>query len=546
MYKILVEVDKKNLAFSLYNLRSKVENLNDTNIINTEKMVFSDAYIKNNIDLIKSFFNLIVLKNNIETVDISVNALCPIVFFIIGDNSKIKNVNLLEDKVISYTVFELLLSSKYIENVNCYAMPSFMFDKLDIDKNMRVTSRCEVLFVSNFMDMNSFNNYSDVYYKKNIVIDCQFKERDKEDIESFFRFNNNLKIMNLYHTSEDSIDYLLDIVKNNNKKNIKIILNQDKNDSSIIKLCNKVVEKNKKLIKNNNLKIKVNYIKEYRDKNMLKQVNLNFFRIILILFIVLAFLVCIIFFVKYREDTNDINDELDDIASIIDLNDIDNYIAEEEKIEEQEQQEEVDSSQTKPPVNDAKPDPYANTFDQIFSELLKINDETVGWLKVNNTNINYPVTKHSDNDYYLNNSYYKQQNTHGWVFMDYRNSIDKLDKNTIIYGHRNNKGLMFGSLKNVLDKNWYTDKNNQKITFNTLNGDMQWQIFSIYTLKNTNDYLANHFDNDESYKTFIEMIKKRSIYNFGIDVGIDDNILTLSTCYNNAEYRLVVHAKLIK
>ena len=130
--------------------------------------------------------------------------------------------------------------------------------------------------------------------------------------------------------------------------------------------------------------------------------------------------------------------------------------------------------------------------------------------------------------------------------MDYRNRIDALDRNTIIYGHRNSKGLMFGTLKNVLEKKWYTNKSNQIITFNTLNTDMKWQIFSIYTLKNTNDYLITTFTSDETYNTFLDKIKKRSIYDFGVEVGVDDNILTLSTCYNNAEYRLVVHAKLIK
>ncbi len=544
MHKILIEVKQKSLSFSLYDSHGKVENLNDTNVVNTEKMVFSDTYINNNLGLIKSFFNLIVIKKDISTVNISRNAIFPLVFRIVEDIPNIKEVNLLEEKTISYIIFEYLLTSKYIEKVDCYSIPSFMFDKLDIDKNMKINSRCEVLFLSNFMEMNSFNTYSDVYYKKNIDIKGKLDKVDLEDIETFFRFNNNLKVINLYGVNKTDIEFILDIIKSNNKKGIKIVLNQQQNDKQIISLYDEISEKHKKLFKDNNLKLKISYTKEYRDKNTLKQVNLSFLRFILILFILLSIAASLIFYFKYKEDTNDINEEIDDIDKVIDLNDIGNFIAEDEKIAEEEEKETPVEDTTKPAPS--TPNPYYQKFKQVFSELLKINDETVGWLKVNGTNINYPVTKHKDNSYYLDHSYYKQKNSHGWIFMDYRNRIDVLDKNTIIYGHRNNYGVMFANLKNVLEKKWYTNKNNQIITFNTLNANMKWQVFSIYTLKDTNDYLINNFTSDVTYSNFIKKIKGRSIYDFKVDVGVNDNILTLSTCYNNAEYRLVVHAKLIK
>lgn len=553
MHKILVEVKNKTLSFSLYGMRGKVENLNNTNIVNTEKMVFSDKYIDENLDLIQSFFNLIVIKKGIDKVVVDINAIFPLVFRIINEISNIKTVTLSEDKTISYIIFEELLQSKYIENIDCYAVPSFMFDKLAIEKNINIKSRCEVLFLSNFMESNDFNTYSDVFYKKVIRIDCKLDKREKEDIESFFRFNNKVKVINLYNVTEEAIDFIFSLIKINNKKNIKVVLEQDDDNKMIIDLFDKVCSKNKKLLKNNNIKMKIKYIKEYKDRNTLKQVNLSFFRMILLLFIFIAIISIIVFAVKYNGDTDNINGEMDEIDDAIDLNEVDRYIEEENELAEDEEEEpptnnnntttnNSGSTNKKPTVES----PYYRKFSQVFDDLLKINNETVGWLKVNNTKINYPVTRHKDNEYYLNHSYYKKKNSHGWIFMDYRNNIDALDKNTIIYGHRNSKGLMFGTLKNVLEKKWYTNKNNQVITFNTLNADMKWQIFSIYTLKSTNDYLITKFTSDETYNTFLNKIKNRSIYNFGVDVGVDDNILTLSTCYNNAEYRLVVHAKLIK
>jgi len=548
VHKILVEVKKNTLLFSLFTSRTKVENLNNTNVVNTDKMVFSDTYIYDNLDLMKSFFNLIVLKKKINKVDISINAIFPLVYRLISDISNINKITLLEDKTVSYIIFEYLLESKYIKNLDCYAIPSFMFDKLDIDKNMNVSSRCEVLFLSKFMDINNFNTYSDVYYKKSIDIDCNIDKMDKEDIGLFFRFNNKLKVINLYNVKKDVIEFILGLIKDTNKKGIKLILNQDNDEKSIITIADKIINGNKKLLKNNSIKLKINYTKEYREKNTLKQVNLNFLRFILIIFIVLALAATIVFNIKYNGDTDGINNEIEDLNETIDLNQIDQYISEEETIiiDDAQEEEVVDNSSNHNTENNKPVSPYYRKFEQVFDDLLEINDETVGWLKVNNTKINHPVTKHKDNDYYLNHSYYKQKNSHGWIFMDYRNSINPLDKNTIIYGHRNSKGLMFGTLKNVLDKNWYSNKSNQIITFNSLNKDMKWQIFSIYTLKNTNDYLIVDFSSDITYTNFINKIKTRSIYDFEVEVGVNDNILTLSTCYNGPEHRLVVHAKLIK
>lgn len=559
MHKILIEVKKNTLSFSLYDSKKKVENLNNTNVINTEKMVFSDNYINDNLDLVVSFFNLVVLKKNINKVVISINAIFPLVFRIINNISNIKNLILLEDKAISCIIFEHLLDSNYIENFECYSISSFMYDKLDMEKDMVVKSRCEVLFISKFMEENEFNTYSDVYYKKSIDINGKLDKYDREDIDSFFRFNNKIRIVNLFLVNKDTLDYVIEMLRKYNKRNIKIVLHQEDDERDIIFLADNIINSNKKMFKNDNIKVKVCYTKQYREKNTMKQVNLNFFRFILILFIVLAILIGVIFSIKDKKDTDDINTEIEELDETIDLNQIDEFIAEEEDIiieDEEEanlnntpsnnQSNSTGNNNGNSTSNSGYVSPYYRKFSQVFDDLLKINNETVGWLKVNNTKINYPVTQHKDNDYYLNYSYYKKKNSHGWIFMDYRNKIDTLDKNTIIYGHRNSKGLMFGTLKNVLEKSWYTNKSNQLITFNTLNQDMKWQIFSIYTIKNTNDYLITNFTNDTTYTNFISKIKGRSIYDFGIEVGVEDNILTLSTCYNGPEHRLVVHAKLVK
>lgn len=184
--------------------------------------------------------------------------------------------------------------------------------------------------------------------------------------------------------------------------------------------------------------------------------------------------------------------------------------------------------------------PYNKEYSRMFDELKMINSETVGWLTVNGTNIDYPVVQHSDNDYYLSHDFENGNNRYGWVFMDYRNNADVLDRNTIIYGHDSAK-VMFARLYRTLNRSWYTNESNQIITFNTINEASNWQIFSIYKIDTTSDYLKTVFT-DQEFLDFVSVLKNRSIYNFNVDVGVTDKILTLSTCYGDSQ-RLVVHAK---
>ena len=180
-----------------------------------------------------------------------------------------------------------------------------------------------------------------------------------------------------------------------------------------------------------------------------------------------------------------------------------------------------------------------------FNELIKKNPDTVAWINVNNTNINYPVVQTTDNDYYLNHSYDKSVNKAGWVFLDFRNESNLANRNNIMYAHNRTDKTMFGSLKNTLKKSWYTDKSNHIIRISTPKEDTLWQIFSVYVIKPETYYITTDFNNDSEYETFLNTIKERSKYNFNTSVNASDCILTLSTCYYDTE-RTVVHAKLIK
>ena len=173
------------------------------------------------------------------------------------------------------------------------------------------------------------------------------------------------------------------------------------------------------------------------------------------------------------------------------------------------------------------------------------NKDIVGWLKVNNTNIDYPFVRHKDNKYYLTHNLNKEKSTAGWIFLDYRNNINLKNKNSIIYGHARKDKTMFGTLKYALKKEWYKNKENQIININIKNKKYKYKIFSIYTIKKENYYLQTEFKEDKEYKNFLNILKRRSIYNFKVDTKKINYILTLSTCYKD-DKRVVVHAKLVE
>ena len=179
-----------------------------------------------------------------------------------------------------------------------------------------------------------------------------------------------------------------------------------------------------------------------------------------------------------------------------------------------------------------------------FTNLKKKNKDTVAWLKVNGTSINYPIVQSSNNDYYLNHSYNKKANSAGWVFMDYRNTTDELGQNTIIYGHSLWNRLMFGSLSQLFHQSHYSNSNNKYITLVTPSYQYQFEIFSTYTIKPELYYLTTSFTT-KSYKTFLNKIYNRSKIKFAMPKSNFQSILTLSTCYDD-EKRLVVHALLVK
>lgn len=236
------------------------------------------------------------------------------------------------------------------------------------------------------------------------------------------------------------------------------------------------------------------------------------------------------------------------------LNDSKKTDEEIKKIQKLTQITEIDDSNKTELVNQAATtsigDPYwnyvkMNLINVDINKLREVNGDTVGWIKVNGTNINYPFVQSKDNNYYLFHSFNKSFNYAGWVFLDYRNDINNLGRNTVIYAHGRTDKTMFGSLSNTLSNKWLNDSSNHVVRLSTDSENSLWQIFSVYNVPTTNDYITTGFSDDNSFEDFINLIVGRSIYNFDTHPNVNDKILTLSTCLNSTD-KIVVHAKLIK
>ena len=186
----------------------------------------------------------------------------------------------------------------------------------------------------------------------------------------------------------------------------------------------------------------------------------------------------------------------------------------------------------------------APKFNDGFQRLLERNKDTVGWITIPGTKIDYPVVQSADNDYYLNRNFDRDKTIWGAIFMDYRNSIDEMGRHTILYGHNMNDGSMFAGITRYAKPEFF--KRNAIIQFDTLHESVQWEVFAAYETSIDFYFIQTEFRSKRDYADFLDSLVARSIVESNVKVTSDDQILTLSTCARSSdENRFVVHARRI-
>jgi len=536
-YTFIFKINKDTISINTTKRTIDKKGLNNTNVIDTKDLRFSPEYIQENMDLVSTFLNVVILKKNITICTINTDAHLEDLVSLVNCWEHIDKLIFKQDITINFDVFMKLLENNYLSSMECYNMPKYLMERLDMNKKMKIITREKYNYKSTFMIDNLLSSYSDIYYKKNIVITTTFEGDELNELKNFMAINNNLRTVRFVNYSNEAMALVLNEIKNFNKKNVTIIIDEKTNDLDMVYKAIPYLKKNyKKYINDHNIKFKIKYSFEYKKKNFMKEYNLKLLStIILIIIIILLFVFGVNSYKEYI-DANKVDDQMVEINDILS-----------EFTEQVDAPEDVDviGDETQTGQTNNYAGTYYTNYSRVFDELLQINDDTVGWLKVNNTRIDYPVVQGNDNKYYLFRDFKKNKNSMGWVFMDFRNNPNDLDPNTIIYGHNIKGGIMFGQLSQLLQKSYLSKESNNYITFNTKQGNMKWRIFSVYRIPETTDYLQNNFYTKEDFKEFINMIQSRSTHQFNVTVTENDKILTLSTCSTN-KTRNVVHAVLVE
>lgn len=515
--KILIKIKNDRLQFiNKKKLNTEYKNMLNTNVISNNELVFSDEYFLLNQKIVITFLNELINNYSINTLSFQNIEIFSLIYKLIPKIKKINSIYMESDEIMTYKLCEKICKLNNIKYISFAYIPVYMFEL--IDKNGIIPeSRNEILFTSNFMETNDLKTYSGIFYKNSILLEFPLSNEDIEDFDTFCNINRHLKIIHVNKINKYFLELVVNILINNKQKNIKIVLHGDEHDPAVIEY----LKKNNKIIKKKyKISFKLKYSKKYIEENFANETNNTILRTCgLIIFAIVIFSFIYVFYDNYKSmmKVSKIQNEVVKYINATDTKDIETN-------------------------NNSNSLPIKNNY--IYS-LKEINSDVVAWLKVNNTNIDYPIVQTLDNEYYLKYNLYREKDSNGWLFMDYDNNTTKIDDNIIIYGHnRYLNGVMFGTLNKTLYKNWYTNKENQIIKFDTLYGSYQYKVFSIYIIPTTSDYLETNFDNSKDKINFLNILKDRSIYDFNITLNENSKIITLSTCQSDTT-RLVLHAVLI-
>jgi len=181
-----------------------------------------------------------------------------------------------------------------------------------------------------------------------------------------------------------------------------------------------------------------------------------------------------------------------------------------------------------------------------FEKLRSINQDVIGWIYVEALEgVNYPIVQGEDNEFYLHKTYEKNYNFAGTIFVDYENSSDFSDCNTLIYGHNMKNGSMFGSLKKFTEDQSVYDKS-RYFWILTPEKNCRYEIVSAYTTGVDSDTYTLFKGPGEEFEQYLKNSRGYSeIKTEAEELNIKDKIVTLSTCTGNESTRFVVQGRLV-
>ena len=186
-----------------------------------------------------------------------------------------------------------------------------------------------------------------------------------------------------------------------------------------------------------------------------------------------------------------------------------------------------------------------------YETLYKSNNKLIGWIKIADTNIDYPVMQTTDNEYYLNHNFDQEESKAGALFLDYQCDVVSGCDNYIIYGHHLSSGGMFSKLSDYQSKSYY--EKHKYINFDTIYEEGTYQVMFAFRSRvyDSDQVVFKYYQfinatSEEEFTSYMNEMRKDSFYDTGVEAYYGDQLLTLSTCdYNEKNGRFVVVAKKI-
>lgn len=268
---------------------------------------------------------------------------------------------------------------------------------------------------------------------------------------------------------------------------------------------------------------------------------------------VLAAIVCLVYvtYADYLEQQS-----ADEMKRLQDMQNMTgHYIEEEAFSQEPEDGPQIDFAKEEPEEENKEPAEIPDLLPE-YKKIYAENEDLVGWLQIEGTNINYPVLQsdtEEDSQFYLTHSFAKKKDKNGSLFMDYRNDFLDRDTNIIIYGHNMKSGAMFGSLKRYLDKD-YLDEH-KKVQFDTIYEHGTYEVIGAFLseVSYQDEYTFRYYNflnarNESEFEAFRVNVMQLDAQKKGtLDAKYGDQLLTLSTCSSYTdEGRMFILAKKVR
>ena len=171
-----------------------------------------------------------------------------------------------------------------------------------------------------------------------------------------------------------------------------------------------------------------------------------------------------------------------------------------------------------------------------FDTILAVNEDVAGWIWMKDTEINYPVL-HSkkNNDEYLYTTYDGKQNSAGSIFIDYRNSANYVDDNTVLYGHNMKNGSMFASLVKMQGQEYYNAHSEFYIL--TPEGNRRYEVISVFQVDALSSIYNRQFETLEEKQDWLNRVIKSSAVLAPYSADVEDSFVLLSTCVSGDDLR---------